>query len=122
MISGGKTLNLTPAQLAERVQVVKKAREGVEAAGNVLKDYWTETLERGDGVNVPRPRTGKLAGSIRMVPRHGASPRATVGTPVFYGRILHFGVPGRIEAMPHGEVALNRAEPDMNAAFRKAMR
>ena len=122
MISGGKTLNLTPTQLAEKVQVVKKAREGVEAAGNVLKDYWTETLQRGDGVKVPRVRTGELAGSIRMVPRHAAVPRATVGTPLFYGRILHFGVPGRIAPMPHGEIALNRAEPDMNSAFRRAMR
>lgn len=117
MISGGKTLNLSPTALADRIDVIRKAKEGVDAAAHVLRDHWEAVLRTG---SAPRSRSGQLAGSIRVTPVSALNPTARVGTPVFYGRILHFGVPGRLAAMPHGDTALNAAEQDMNAAFRKA--
>lgn len=119
MISGGATLNLSPTALADRIDVIRKTKAGVEAAAEVLRDRWEAVLQTG---SAPRRRSGRLAGSIRVTPVSALNPTVRVGTPVFYGRILHFGVPGRLAAMPHGDIALNAAEQDMNAAFRKATR
>lgn len=129
MISGGKTLKLSPQQIARRVGVVEDARSGLDAAGGVLRDEWERVL-RSNAPGVPQVRTGTLAGlrgranegGVRVTRIPGLSPTVQVGTPSFYGRILHFGVPGRIDPLPHGEVALNGAEKDMNDAYARAAR
>lgn len=130
-LRGGKTLGLSTNQIARRVGVIKGARKGVQAAGEALKSHWEAVLRSGSGQpgGAPAVLTGRLAGisgttkgGIRVTPIAAKDPTVMVGTPVFYGRILHDGVPGRIEPMPHAELALGAAEQDMNAAFRKAMR
>lgn len=120
MIGGGKTLGLSPDALAAKIGVAVKARDAVNAAGNGLRDGWERTLLSG-GAGVPTPRTKRLAKSIRVTIVPANDPTVRVGTPVFYGRILHFGAPGYFEPFPHGDVALTRAEGDMNEKFWKAM-
>lgn len=123
MITGLDTLRLPAEVLA--TNLVGSAEAGVEAAGDVLRDYWEAELRTGSGEpgGAPAPRTYRLARSIRVTKRRSdEGPSVDVGTPIFYGRILHFGVPGRIAPRPHGELALNAAEGAMNDAFAKAMR
>lgn len=140
MIRGGKRLNLSGGRLASELGIRQDARRGLLAAGAVLRNKWGGEVLRRPGTgrvykrgNVshrasapgepPATNTGRLANSIDIeaIPEL-TDPTIRVGTGLDYGRHLQYGVPGRIEPRPHGDVALAEAERDMNAAFRRAMK